>query len=333
MALTRDDKRAMRPNLRLLRGGAEQSVRRAPAGAQRQRAVRFVLVAVLVLNLAVAAAKIAFGALIGSLAMTADGFHSLLDALGNVVGLLGFTIAARPPDPNHPYGHYRYETLTSLGIAGLMLLALFGLVQGAWGRLSGGGAPDVTVLSFAVMLVTLSVNLFVTVWEGRAGRRLSSSLLLADAKHTTSDILVSLSVIVSLVLVELGYEWADAGVTLLIAAAIAWGAWLIVREASLVLTDATTVQAGDIARTVLSVDGVAGTHNIRSRNADGRVWVDLHIQVDPAMRVDRAHDIASEVAQRVEDDLGDPADVTVHVEPAIEPHLRDRRGYEPGSGR
>jgi cation diffusion facilitator family transporter len=265
--------------------------------------------------------------------MAADGFHSLLDAFGNVVALVGVAIAARPPDPNHPYGHHRYETLTSLGIAGLMLLALSGLVQGAWSRLWSGAAPDVTTLSFLVMLATLAVNVVVTIWERRAGQRLDSSLLLADARHTSSDILVSLSVIGSLVAVRLGYGWADAGITLAIAAAIAWGAWVIVRDASLVLTDATSVEAAAIAEVVRAVPGVAGTHNIRSRNADGRVWVDLHIQVNPAMRVDRAHDIASAVAQRVERELGDPADVTVHVEPANEQHLGAQRGYNPEGGR
>jgi cation diffusion facilitator family transporter len=285
------------------------------------------------LNLLVAGAKIVFGFVIGSLAMVADGFHSLVDAFGNVVGLVGFAVATRPPDPNHPYGHHRYETLTALGIAGLMLLALSGLAQGAWARLRSGGEPEVTILSFVVMAVTLAVNATVTLWERRAGRRLGSSLLLADARHTTSDILVSLSVIGSLVAVRLGYGWADAGVTLVIGAAIAWGAWVIVRDASLVLTDATTVEAATIAEIVRSVPGVAGTHNIRSRNADGRIWVDLHIQVDPALRVDRAHDIASAVARRVEHQLGDPADVTVHVEPANEKHLGEQRGYNPQGGR
>lgn len=291
------------------------------------------LLAVLVLNLLVAFAKITFGVISGSLAITADGFHSLMDGFGNVVALVGIAIAARPPDPNHAYGHHRYETLTSLGVAGLMLLALFGLVQGAWDRLQSGNAPEVTALSFVVMLVTLGVNVFVTGWERRAGRRLASSLLIADARHTTSDILVSISVLVSLAAVWMGYAWADAGITFAIAIAIAWGAWSIVRDASLVLSDATPYDASIIARAVRTVPGVLGTHNVRSRGGEGRVWVDLHIQVDPAMRVDRAHDIASAVAQRVEDELVDPADITVHVEPADAQHLGEQRGYDPHLGR
>ena len=318
-------------HLRVIEGGGEPPRNDAPRVTTREResGIRFVLLVVLVLNLAVAVAKIGFGFLSGSLAITADGFHSLLDALANVVALVGIVVASRPPDPNHAYGHHRYETLTSLGIAGLMLLALFGLVQGAWSRLQSGGAPDVSTLSFVVMGVTLSVNVAVTLWERRAARRLSSTLLMADARHTTSDILVSISVIASLIAVQIGYEWADAGITLVIAAAIAWGAWSIVRDASLVLTDAVAAEADVIADAVRSVPGVRGTHNIRTRGAEGYVWVDLHVQVDPGLPVTDAHEIASAVARRIEDQIGDPADVTVHIEPADEQHLRAERGHDP----
>jgi cation diffusion facilitator family transporter len=291
--------------------------------------VRRVLVVVLLLNLVVSVAKITYGLVSGSLAIAADGVQSLLDAAGNVVALVGIYVAARPPDPNHAYGHHRYETLTSLAIAALMLLTLFGLVQSAWGRLQSGSSPNVTTLAFGVMLVTLAVNIFVTVWERRAGRRLASSLLLADAKHTTSDIFVTLAVIASLIAVRLGFGWADAGITFVIVIAIAWGAWEIVRNATLVLSDATVTEAQDIARVVFTIPGVEGTHNIRTRGGEGRVWADLHVQVDPAMSVHDAHDIASAVARAVEQHLGQSSDVTVHVEPADELHLRDERGYDP----
>jgi cation diffusion facilitator family transporter len=321
------DPQPNRPHLTLLRADEPQPP--AVEASSRQGQVRRVLWAVLALNLIVAAGKIAFGVLSGSLAIAADGFHSLLDGAGNIVALVGSAVAARPPDPNHAYGHQRYETLTSLGIAGLMLLAVFALVQEAWARLHSGHTAEVTAASFAVMGATLAVNVFVTVWERRSAKRLSSSLLAADAKHTSSDILASLAVIGSLVAVALGVARADAAISLVIAAAIAWGAWTIVRDASLMLTDATAAEPDIIANAVRTVAGVKGTHNIRSRAADGHVWVDLHIQVDPRMPVDEAHEIASQVAQRVENEFHDPTDVTVHIEPANERHLSEKRGYDP----
>lgn len=297
--------------------------------AARTREVRRVLVIILVLNLLVAGAKIAFGLLSGSLAIAADGFASMLDASGNVIGLVGLSVAARPPDPNHPYGHHRYETLTSLAIAALMLLALFTIVQQAWGRLQSGTVPTVTTASFVVMLGTLVVNVVITVWERRVGRRLSSSILLADAQHTTTDVYVTLSVIAALGAVALGYGWADAAITFVIALAIAWGAWQIVRDATFVLSDGAVAEEARIAEAVLATPGVQGTHNVRSRGGEGRAWVDLHIQVDPEMSVHASHAIASVVARRVEEILGRPADVIVHVEPADEQHLREERGHDP----
>lgn len=306
-----------------------ESRRRFVAPAKRTAEVRRILAIILVLNLLVAVAKISFGLLSGSLAIAADGFHSVLDASGNVVALIGISIAARPPDRDHPYGHHRYETLASLAIAALMLLALFTLVQQALGRLQSGNSPEVSATSFVIMLVTLAVNLTVTIWERRAGKRLASSLLMADARHTTSDIYVSLSVIGALIVVALGYAWADAAITLVIAVAIAWGAWEIVRDATFVLSDAVAAEPEEIEAVARSVPGVQGTHNIRSRGGEGRTWVDLHIQVDPDMSVHMSHEIASVVAQRVEGLLGQPADVTVHVEPADEVHLSDERGHDP----
>lgn len=308
---------------------SERQPATAPDPQRRAQQVRRVLVIVLLLNLAVAGAKIIFGLGSGSLAMTADGFHSLLDGLSNVIAIVGLMAAARPPDPNHPYGHHRFETLTSLAIAAMMLIAVFGLLQGAWSRLSSGTVPDVSAVSFVIMLVTMAINLGVTTWERRAARQLNSSVLSADAQHTASDLFVSLSVLVSLAAVTLGVGRADAAMTVLIALLILRGAWHIVRDAVLVLSDAHAGDPDEIAHVVRAVPGVIGTHNVRTRGGDGVAWVDLHVQVDPGMRVDDAHDIASRVAQEVEAALEVPSDVTVHIEPADPEHLSQDRGHDP----
>lgn len=306
---------------------AHSNQRESGSYQTRQREVRKILLLVLVLNVAVAGAKITLGLSIGSLAMSADGFHSLLDGLSNVVALIGLAFASRPPDSDHPYGHHRFETLTSLAIASFMLLALFGILQGAWTRLQTGGTPEITGLAFAVMGITIGINLFVTTWERRAGKRLNSTLLIADSRHTLTDVFVSFSVIGSLVAVWLGLVWADLVVSIGIAAAIGWGAWSIVRDAGLALSDVAVRDADEVERIVMSVTGVKGTHNIRSRGAEGRVWIDLHIQVDPDLNVEEAHDISSEVARTLETEFNRPSDVTVHIEPADGHHLRNERGY------
>lgn len=296
---------------------------------RRTAKIRQTLLVVLLLNLLVAIAKLSYGLLSGSLSMTADGLNSLMDAAANVVGLIGLAIATRPPDPNHPYGHRRFETITALAIAMAMVLAVIQIVQEAWHRWQAGTVPEVTTFSFAIMGATLLVNLGVTLWERRWAQELHSSILGADAKHTAADALVSLSVIGGLVTVRLGFPTADLVLAIAIAGVIGWGAWTIMRDAALTLSDVAAAPVEAIERAARTVPGVRGVHNIRTRGGEGLIWVDLHIQVDPNLRVEQAHEIASAVAARVEEELGQPADVTVQIEPATSRHLRPTRGYHP----
>lgn len=296
---------------------------------KRTGEIKRVLVAVLGLNFLVAGGKIAIGLASNSLSMTADGIHSLMDGASNLVGLVGIAAASRPPDPNHPYGHRRFETITSLGIALFLLLAMQQILQGAWNRWQTGDTPEIGPIAFVVMILALCTSIGVTLWERRAGKRLNSSILLADARHTASDVMISLSVIAGLIMVQLGYPSADLVLALVIAGAIAWAAWQIIRDAALSLSDVAVHAPDDIDRAAREIVGVQGVHNIRTRGGEGMTWVDMHIQVDPDMAVDDAHEISSSVAARVEQEVGEPADVTVHIEPATDEHLRPERNYQP----
>ena len=175
----------------------------------RYTEVRSVLVRILFLNLAVALAKIVFGQLSGSISILSDGFHSLTDGASNVVALVGLRLAQKPPDANHPYGHRKFETLAAGGIALFLLIVVVEVAQAALVRFRSGGAPSVTAASFAIMLATLAINIAVVRSERKAASRLSSELLLADARHTQSDVLTSLAVIAALAGSASGYPILD----------------------------------------------------------------------------------------------------------------------------
>ncbi len=290
--------------------------------ASRTAAIRRVLLGVLALNVLVAFAKLAYGLQSGSVALTADGIQSMLDGLANVVGLVGIAVAARPPDQEHHYGHERYETLASLVIAVTMTVGVVEIVERAIGQLRGGEAPRVDAGSFAVLVGTMAINIGVSVWERRSGRALQSEVLLADAKHTLSDVLVSIGVLVGLTGVALGFARADAVVSLGIAVVIAYAAWTIIREASLVLTDATRADPRVLMATVLATPGVITAHKLRARSSGGRMWVEVHVTVDPDLRVQQAHDVATGVEAAVKRVAGPRSSANVHVEPAVPPHTR-----------
>ncbi|MEM7343194.1 MAG: cation diffusion facilitator family transporter [Chloroflexota bacterium] len=288
---------------------------RSDAQPPNTRAINRVLWQVLVINLFVAGAKIAVGTIVGSISMVADGFHSALDGASNIIGLIGTKLAGRPPDHNHPYGHHKYETFATLTIGLLLLLTSWNVLQSVFTRFFSHVTLDVSLLSIGVMLGTILLNLFVTTYEQRQGRQLNSSLLLADAAHTKSDIFVSLSVLVSLGAASLGWPWVDSAVALIIVAVIAYTGWQIVRQASDVLTDTAVIDTALVEQIALSVDGVHSCHKIRSRGNAQSVHLDLHIQLDGQMSLAEAHYLGHQTQDRLQAYLN-ITDVIVHVEPS-----------------
>jgi cation diffusion facilitator family transporter len=277
--------------------------------------IKRVLWIVLFLNLGVAAAKSIMGLLIRSTSMTADGVHSLADGSSNIVGLVGITAALKPVDRDHPYGHKKFETFASLGVVALLLLAVIGILHNAWSRLGRPVVPAVNGLSFLVMIFTLVVNLWVFRYENKQGRALHSDLLVSDAYHTLSDVYVSLAVIVTLLAVKFGMVWVDPAASLVIAGLIAHAAWEIIRHSSSVLCDKAVLDEERIVAIALEVGGVRGCHKVRSRGRADDLQVDLHIEVDPQIAVEKAHEISHQVAAAVSKSHEGVADVVVHIEP------------------
>jgi cation diffusion facilitator family transporter len=172
------------------------------------------------------------------------------------------------------------------------------------------------------MLVTMMINGGVSLWERRAARRLRSDLLAADAKHTGSDMVVSAGVLLGLAGEQAGLAGADAAVAFAVAGMIAWTAWTIIREASLVLTDAAFVDPRGLMNAILAAPGVVTAHNLRARSSGGRVWVEVHITVDPTLTVRDAHVVATVVEGCIREAAGLSTRAIVHVEPAEPPHTR-----------
>ena len=277
--------------------------------------VRKVLLYTLILNTLVAFAKIFYGYMTDSIAMTSDGFHSLFDGVSNVIGLVGIWIASRPPDWNHPYGHRKYETLFTIIIAAMIFVTCFQILKKVYASLFQNHMTVVTDTSFAIMIFTVAVNVFVVSYESKKGRQFGSDFLIADAKHTKSDIFVSLSVIVSLVFTKLGYYFVDTVTGIIIVFLIGRIGYQIVKGASDVLVDTVSLDTSTIENIVNRIEGVRGSHDIRTRGAAHSVYVDLHALVDSAMSVEKAHGIADRIEDDIKKGLPSVIDVVVHIEP------------------
>src|SRR5512135_1210591 len=217
--------------------------------------VRSVLYITLGLNLVVSCAKLLAGFYFRSISMIADGFHSLFDASSNIIGLVGMKIAGKPPDESHPYGHKKYETFAAMLIGVMLFGTCFEILKKAYASFTGGVKEGVIVGApgFAVMFMTMAVNIFVTRYEAKKGRELGSDFLLADAAHTKSDIIASTSVIASLVAVKLGYRWADPFFAVVIAIMIGRVGFQIMKASSDILCDSARIRSEDIIKACMSV--------------------------------------------------------------------------------
>ena len=283
---------------------------------------RKILLAVLLANLGVAAAKIFWGGAARSLSMQADGLHSLLDAASSAIGWIGLFLAARPLDDTYPYGRGKYETFASLCISVLLFFTGFEIVQHAVARLQSGVTPEITSASFIVMLVTMAVNGVISRWEKVQGQRYKSEVLVNDGRHTESDLLASFSVMVSLVASFAGYPAVDLIVGLVIAGIIGKVGWQVLIESFRVLVDASRIDPDQISPVVMQIDGVLACHKVRTRGNMGQVYVDLHIHVAPEMSIAVAHILAHRAEAAVMQSFSDVAEVAVHLEPHL-PHLEN----------
>ena len=266
----------------------------------------------------VAVAKLTLGYATGAVSVISDGFHSLTDAASNVMGLIGLRASRKPPDEDHPYGHRKYETLAAAGIFVFLLFVVIEVTRAAINRLYGGASPSVSALSFAVMIVTLLINLLVVKYEGGEAQRLSSELLLADALATRSDILTTCAVIVSLIAVRLGFPVLDAVGGLIIAFFIARTGWEIGRNTSRVLSDRVVLAEEDIRRVVMTEPAVMGCHQIRSRGSADHTFLDLHVWFRPDMPLHEAHRLSHVVKDKLMARYPQIADAIIHIEPAPE---------------
>jgi cation diffusion facilitator family transporter len=281
----------------------------------RYSEVRTVLVRILFLNLLVAVAKVGFGYASGTISILSDGFHSLTDAASNIAALVGLRVARKPPDANHPYGHRKYETLAAAVIALFLAIIMLEVAQTAFARFRSGGAPRVTPLSFAVMFVTLAINIFVVRAERRAGKRLSSELLMADAQHTQSDVMTSLAVIGALAGAALGFPILDPAAALVVVVFIGHAGFEIARDAARVLSDEIVISEEDIRRVVQSVPAVLGCHQIRSRGSADYVFLDLHVWLDGETPLTEAHAVSHKVKDLLMERYPQIADAIIHIEP------------------
>ncbi len=274
----------------------------------------------MIVSSGLAVAKIITGIMAGSISVVADGLESAGDVLSSGLVFLGLTLAAKPADWNHPYGHGRAETLTGL-LVGLML---FGTgVAISFHALLFAGETHQPPAAYAIwpLIVSIGVKSVLCGVKFRFGKKIGSTALAADGWNDAVDIVSGLAALaaVSLTLHDpQRFLAADHYGGFVVGLIVIFTGVRVTRDTGLQLMD--TMPSDRMMRTIRDVaqqvSGVEGVEKCFARKTGLQYHVDLHLEVDPEITVRFSHDIAEQVRNRIRRDVDWVADVLVHVEPS-----------------
>lgn len=277
----------------------------------------------IVINVALTVVKVVIGLLSGSLALLADGIHSLSDIATDAVVLLGLRLSSKEPDQSHPYGHGRAETF-SAGVVALVLIMVGGaMIYYATLAIARDEmtTPRIGVLIAAMFSIAAKEWLYRV--TKKAAIQSNSPALYANAWHHRSDAFSSIAVVIGFISLKFGFGHGDqtaaAAVGLMI---ILVGVRVIsdcMRELAESAIDTDTIE--HIKQIINSDSSIRQWHNLRTRTVGREVFLDLHILVDPELNIAAAHEIAERLENALDEEISRPVNITVHIEPDT-PELR-----------
>jgi cation diffusion facilitator family transporter len=270
-------------------------------------------------NALLIALKLAAGAITGSIAILTEAVHSLIDLVASVIAFFSVRKADEPADADHPYGHEKVENLAA-AIEGMLILVGAGvIVYEATRQLVDGAEVDRLGVGIAVMAFSIFANLGVSTVLSRQARAHESQALEGDAAHLRTDAMTSAGVLFGLALVQVtGNAAFDPITALVVAVAIVWAGFRILRRSSGILVDETLPEAElDRIETAIAsarTPEVAGYHKLRARRAGSRRHIDFHVQYRSGTSLERAHELAHQMRDSIEAEIPQ-AEVLIHAEP------------------
>jgi cation diffusion facilitator family transporter len=270
-------------------------------------------------NALLAFLKLAAGFISGSFAVIADGIDSVSDIASSMVVLLAAKIMARPPNMRFPYGYNKADTVATKVLS---FVIFFAGAQLAWSSIrilvTGDSVETPGKLAIWVTLISIAGKLILTLLLNRSGKKTESTMLLANARNMRNDILLSLSVLISLIFsIALKEPLIDRVIALLISVFIMYEGFRIFMKTNIDLMDGidNTEVYNELFESIHAVEGAHNPHRVRARKIGHYYMVNLDIEVDPELPVKEAHDIARNVEESIKSNLHNIYDVMVHVEP------------------
>lgn len=296
--------------------------------AVRMRYGQFAGIVGIICNIALCLGKGAIGLIAGSVSIVADALNNLSDAASNVISLLGFKLASKPADPGHPYGHGRYEYLSGLAVAVVIVIIGVELIQTSIDKVLNPTATEFSLAVVAVLALSILVKLWMAVFNRTIGRRISSTTLEATAVDSRNDVISTGVVLVCAIVSHL------TGIDLDGIVGIAVGAFIVYSGAQLVRDTVNPLlgQAPDpalvshIQNKILGYPGVLGTHDLMVHDyGPGRQFASAHVEMAAEADPMESHDLIDNIEQDFKEDDG--LIVTLHYDPIVtdDPEVKDLR--------
>lgn len=270
-------------------------------------------------NLLLCLGKLAAGTLFGSIAIMADALNNLSDASSNVVSLIGFKLASKAPDAEHPYGHARYEYLAGLVVSVTILAIGFSLLKESAVKVLHPTAVAFSWLSVGVLAVSILVKLWMSRFNRTVGGIIHSETLMATAADSRNDVLTTGAVLLSTVVCSLtGWARLDGIMGVAVACFILWSGWgLVMDTLSPLLGQSPSPDLVEhIEQTVMSYPGVLGVHDLMVHDyGPGHQFASLHIEFPAETDPLKAHDVIDNIENNFlkKDNL----QVTIHYDPIV----------------
>ena len=270
-------------------------------------------------NILLCIGKLLAGTLFGSIAIMADALNNLSDASSNVVSLIGFRLAAKAPDAEHPYGHARYEYLAGLVVSVTILAIGLSLLKESALKVLHPTPVAFSWLSIGVLAASILVKLWLSGFNRAVGKKINSETLMATAADSRNDVLTTGAVLLSTILCSLtGYGIMDGIMGVGVAAFILWSGWgLVMDTLSPLLGESPSSELVEhIERTVMSYPGVLGVHDLMVHDyGPGHQFASLHVEFPAETDPLTAHD----VIDNIENDFlkKDRLQVTIHYDPIV----------------
>lgn len=266
-------------------------------------------------NLFVTLLKALFAFFTNSIALLADAVHSASDIFSSIVVLIGFSVAGKQPDCEHPHGHGRSEYLAALFIGTLLMITAFYFFYCAYDRLTGALFARPSILSITAVLLSILIKEFLFHFSNRLGKLINSEALAGDAWHHRSDSLSSILVLVALVGGYLGMPALDSYFGFAVAAFILYaGIGIFSQSASRLLGRAGDKKMQDeIASCAEDIEGVIETHDLTIHDYGSWKVVTMHIGVEGSLSLEKAHEIARKVEETISTRYH--CDILVHLDP------------------